>query len=380
MNKSFPAGSRNMIESILVIILLLSLMLALYDVLRVFFGVLTFALIFSVSFAGVFEWLARLLGGRRKLAAFLYTLALIAIIALPITLIISALRHHVKEAIAWMNDIKSNGLPPLPAWISGLPLVGEDISTFWKELQHSPRETITLRGEPVKMALRHILTSGAGIIGTALQFIAGIIISAFVLISGEKILAPVKAVMQHLLGRREGLSLIHATTIAIKSVSIGVMGTAFIASIISWIGLVIAGIHYSILLAALIFFLVLIQLGPLLVWVPLVVFTISQGHTGVTVFLIIYGVALLIIDGLLKPVLIAKSGGKLPFLVLFLGVIGGLAAWGFIGMFKGAIILSVSYTLFDSWLEKRSGPGLKAVTEEKKGGQPATGSDADAPQ
>ena len=360
MSKSFPGTSRSMIETILVLLLLLGLMLALYDVLKVFFGVLTFALIFSVSFAGIFERLARLIGNRRKLAACIYTLALIAIVALPIIFIISALRHHVKESIAWMNDVRTNGLPPLPAWISGLPIVGEDISTFWQQLQSSPRETIALHGEPVKVALRHILTSGAGMIGTALQFIAGIIISAFFLVSGEKMLTPIKIVMQHLLGKREGLSLVLATTQAIKSVSVGVMGTAFIASVISWIGLVIAGVHYAVLLSALIFFLVLIQLGPLLVWVPLVIWTASQGHTGMTIFLIIYGIVLLIIDALLKPVLIAKSGGRMPFLVLFLGVIGGLAAWGFTGMFKGAIILSVFYTLFDSWLEKRNGPNLTA--------------------
>ena len=69
----------------------------------------------------------------------------------------------------------------------------------------------------------------------------------------------------------------------------------------------------------------------------------------------VYGIILLIIDGLLKPLLIAKSG-RMPFLVLFLGVIGGLAAWGFTGMFKGAIILSVFYTLFNSWLERRTTP------------------------
>ncbi len=158
--------------------------------------------------------------------------------------------------------------------------------------------------------------------------------------------------MQHLLGKRDGLSLLKATSQAIKSVSIGVMGTAFIASIISWLGLLIAGVHYAVLLAAVIFFLVLIQLGPLLVWVPLVIWTASQGQTGMTIFLIIYGIALLAIDAVLKPILLAKSGGKMPFLVLFLGVVGGLAAWGFTGMFKGAIILSVFYTLFNSWLEK----------------------------
>jgi len=137
------------------------------------------------------------------------------------------------------------------------------------------------------------------------------------------------------------------------------MGTAFIASVIAWIGLWIAGIQYSLVLAGLIFFLVLIQLGPLIVWIPLVIWAAVQGHTGVTIFLIIYGAGLLLIDGLLKPILIARSGGKIPFLVLFLGVIGGLAAWGFTGMFKGAIILSVFYTFFTSWVENKNAPAAQ---------------------
>lgn len=349
-------GSRNIIETILVLLLLLSLMLALYDVLKIFFGVLTFALIFSVSFAGPFEKLTILLKRRRKLAAVIYSVILLAIIALPFIFIISALRGHIKEAIGWVNDMKRNGVPSLPPWVHGLPLIGGDIEAFWDQLQKSPKATIGHHGEQLKMALRHILAGGAGMLGMILQFITGIIISAFFLVSGEKMLSPVKSAMQHLLGRRDGLTLLRATTQAIRGVSIGVMGTAFIAAFISWIGLAIAGIPLSLVLAALIFFLVLIQVGPLLVWIPVVIWTAMQGHTGITVFLIIYGIVLLIIDAFLKPILIAKSGGKIPFLVLFIGVIGGLAAWGFTGMFKGAIILAITHTVFNSWLEKKTAP------------------------
>lgn len=366
MSKYIQSGSRNVIESILVLLLLLSLMLALYDVLKVFFGVLTFALIFSVSFAGPFEWMVRRLKNRRGLAAVLYSIILMAIIALPLIYLISTLRSHVKEAISWLGEIKSNGLPPLPTWISGLPVVGDEISSFWMQLQDSPKDAIAPHEEQVKLALRHILSSGAGMIGTILQVFTGVFISAFFLASGDKILNPVKTTMQHLLGKRDGLSLLRATTQAIKGVSIGVIGTAFIASVISWIGLTIAHIPFALFLAALVFFLVLIQLGPLLVWIPLVIWTASQGHTGTMVFLIIYGIVLLIIDGILKPILIAKSGGKLPFLVMFLGVIGGLAAWGFTGMFKGAIIVAVFYTLFNSWLDKKNAPPEAAQDAAQK--------------
>lgn len=374
MDKYLQGGSRNTIETILVLLLLLALMWALYDVLRVFFGVLTFALIFSVSFAGPFERLVRLLGRRRKVSAVIYSILLLAIVALPFIYIISALRSHVKDAILLIGQIREHGLPPLPRWIAGLPFVGEEVATFWQQLQDSPKDAIAVHGEQLRIALRGILSSGAGMIGTTFQCITGIVISAFFLASGEKVLDPIKSALSGLLGKRDGLSLLRATTQAIKSVSIGVMGTAFIASVLSWIGLTIAGVGFALMLSALVFFLVLIQLGPLFVWVPLVIWAASQGHTGMTIFLIIYGIGLLVVDALLKPLLIAASGGKMPFLVLFIGVIGGLAAWGFTGMFKGAIILSVFYTLFTSWLE-RKGDGSTgsriAPTATRKGGPPA---------
>jgi len=355
MDKFTQKDQRNVIETVLVLLALLTLMFALYSVLKIFLGVLTFALIFSVSFGGAFEWLTRFVGNRRRLAAVIYSLLLIAVIAIPIVYIIGTIRGHVREAIYWIGQIKANGLPPLPGWISGMPIAGEEIASFWRQLQDSPKDVLAHHENQVRMALRHILTGGMGAIGTVVQFILAIIISAFFLVSGDKILNPIKLTAQHLLGRRDGLSLLGATIQAIKSVSIGVMGTALIASIISWIGLAIAGISFSLILASIIFFLVLIQLGPLLVWIPVVIWSaMQQGHTGITIFLIIYGIALLIIDAFLKPILIARSGGRVPFLVLFLGVVGGLAAWGFIGMFLGAIILAVFFTVFNSWLKKRN--------------------------
>lgn len=353
MNHLRPA-SKNMIESILVLLLLLALLLALYDVLRLFFGVLTFALIFSVSFHHLFERMVIWLKGRRKLAATLYAVALVAIIALPVTYFIAALSGHIREAIHWIGNVKENGLPELPDWLVNMPYIGSDVTDFWEHLQESPRETLStnIHEQQVRMVLHHVISSGAGILGAAGQLIIGIIISAFFLVGGEKAVKPIRATAQHLLGHKDGASLLNATTMAIKGVSIGVMGTAFITGIVAFIGLKIAGIPFALGLAALVFFLVVIQIGPLVVWIPLIIWMGVQGHTGMTLFLIIYGAAMLIGEAILKPLLIARSG-KLPFLVLFLGVIGGMAAWGFTGMFKGAIIVAVFYTVFTSWLERK---------------------------
>jgi predicted PurR-regulated permease PerM len=187
--------------------------------------------------------------------------------------------------------------------------------------------------------------------------VLGIIISAVFLNSGTKILNPIYAVMKRMVGEHDGPALVDASGRAVKGVAIGVMGTAFIAGIAAWIGFTIAGISIAAGLAAITFFFVVIQIGPLLVFLPVCIWLGMQGETGMAVFMTIYGIVVLMgIDNVLKPILIAKSG-KLPILVLFLGVIGGMAAWGFTGMFKGAIILAVFYTLFNSWLKPKTETG-----------------------
>src|SRR5258708_35440178 len=183
MNKYLQAGpgSRSMIETILVLFLLVSLMWALYDVLRVFVGVLTFALIFSVSFAAPFENVVRFLKGGGRLAAFIYSVLLLAIIATPFVFIISAFKNHLREAINVLNEIKTNGLPPLPAWLPRLPLVGEDIAAFWAQLQNSPKETVALHGQQIRIALGHVLTGGGSGADTVPPVLYGITLSVFFL-------------------------------------------------------------------------------------------------------------------------------------------------------------------------------------------------------
>lgn len=347
---------RDFIERILVLILFLALLLTLFDVLKVFFGILTFGLIFSVSFYRVFEKLTKLAKGKKSIATIIYIIILIALLLIPFIFFISSLTRHIKDIIEFVTRLKNNDVPDLPIAVTGLPLIGDSISTFWDNLQKSPKETIITHEHQIKNVLHHIVTSGMGVVGTGIQFILGIIISAMILVKSDTILRHIRLVAQHLFGVTDGLLLLDTATQAIRSVSLGVMGTAFIAGIVGWIGLTIAHIPFAIGLSALIFFLVMLQIGPLFVWVPVVIWAALTGHTGITIFLIVYGIILLLLDALLKPIFIAKSGGKYPFWVIFIGVIGGLSAWGFTGMFKGAIIMSVFYTVFTSWLERKKLP------------------------
>src|SRR5678810_798145 len=119
MNTFNTDQRRNSVETALVVLLLLILLSTLYTVLSVFLGVFTYAIILAVAIHPLFEKLVRLLGGRRKLAAFIYALLLIAIVALPYIFLINELASHIQGAGQWVADAKDKGLPPLPEWITG---------------------------------------------------------------------------------------------------------------------------------------------------------------------------------------------------------------------------------------------------------------------
>ena len=345
-------NSRRFFEPVMGFLLLLLLLFGLYSVLNVFFGVFTYAIIFSVSFFSTFEWLCRKLNNKRKLAAAIYAIILLGILAVPFTYLISELINYVNITADWIENAKVNGYPPLPEKLTTLPVVGKDIQEFWSAVQADPENTRAMYEKQIQSLLQQLIASGKGVIGTTLEFVVGIIISSLLLAQGEKILDPIILTAKRITGEENGPALINASGRAIKGVAVGVMGTAFIEALFAWIGFAITGSSLAVGLAALVFLFALIQLGPLLVVAPAAIWFALQGETGWAIFIGIYGLVVLVgIDNVLKPILIGRSG-KLPVLVLFLGVIGGMVAWGFTGMFKGAIILALFYTIFRNWSAK----------------------------
>src|SRR6185436_4888634 len=131
--------------------------------------------------------------------------------------------------------------PPLPGWVTGLPVVGENISNSWTKLQNDPA-TIQLYEPKITAVLTRLLSGGLGIVGAVLELILGVIISAIFLSSGTKMLNPIYDLMKKLVGEHDGPALVDASGRAVKGVAVGVMGTAFIAAIAAWIGFTIAGI------------------------------------------------------------------------------------------------------------------------------------------
>jgi predicted PurR-regulated permease PerM len=360
-----PEVKRQSIETAMSFMLLLVLLYAFYNSISIFLGVFTFAIIFSVSFYSLFEKIVGRFGGKRKLAAFFYGLLLVAIIALPFIYGASILGKGIYAAQEFIAAVKNHHIPALPGYISDIPYAGPKITKFWLQLEANPEATISTYEPQIRNFLQRLLSGGAGIAGTGLELIIGIIISAIFLYNGASMVRPLELILSRLAGQNGSERIINATGRAIKGVAVGVMGTGLIAGFAAWIGYRIAGFDIAPILAVITFFLVVIQVGPILVLIPAIAWLATQGHTGSAIFLSIYGLVVLVgIDNVLKPILIGRSG-KLPILVLFLGVIGGMTAWGFTGMFKGAIIMAVCYTLFQSWFNIQNN-GTVPVKAEKE--------------
>ncbi len=353
---------RNPIEYALILLMFLAIIFATYNTLSAFFGIFIFALIFAVSFSSLFELFSKSIGGKRKLAAIIYALVLLTIVALPFVYIINAIGEYAHKTQVLVAGIKNHDVPPLPEWLGGLPYVGEKISAAWVALEKDPETTLSLYEPQIKGFLHKLLAAGGGILTTGLELIVGIIISAVLLFMGDKAFKPLQIFFTKLLGSVNGNALLDASGKAINGVAIGVLGTALIEAAIAWIGFTIAGIPAASGLAAVMFMFAVVQLGPLPVQIPVIIWLASKGENGWAIFMGIWLVILFVVDNVIKPILIGKSG-KLPVLVLFFGVIGGMSAWGFTGMFKGAVMLALMYTIFRAWTYGPS--ALEPKTAEK---------------
>jgi predicted PurR-regulated permease PerM len=139
----------------------------------------------------------------------------------------------------------------------------------------------------------------------------------------------------------------------IKSVVYGIIGTAIAQGILAGLGFWVAGIPFAFLLGLLTFLLALIPAGPPFIWVPAAIYLFYKGQIAWGVFMAIWGFFVISgVDNVLKPYLISR-GSNLPFMLVFLGVLGGVIAFGFIGIFLGPTLLAVGYALMDEWSEDK---------------------------
>jgi predicted PurR-regulated permease PerM len=303
------------------------------------------------------------LGDRRSLATLVMTLMVLLVFVVPFIAAISLIAERTDDALALARGLAEKPLPALPAWLSGLPLVGVHIADAWQQLSSTGAPELARKLEPYAQDITGWLVAEAASLG--LLFIQGLLIavlSAILYSNGEGWAGWMTAFGRRLAGEQGGNAVVLAGR-AIRAVALGVVLTALIQSVLGGIGLAFAGVPFPGALTALMFVLCIAQIGPLLVMVGATAWLFSHGESGWGSAMLAWTIVVSILDNFLRPFLI-RRGADLPLLLIFAGVIGGLLSFGVIGLFIGPVVLAVTYTLLDSWVAV---PSAEASPERRNG-------------
>jgi len=318
-----------------------------FQILTPFLGPVLWALLISVVLNPIYQKLAAKMGGRKKLSATLITLVMLAFIILPSYLFFNSLIEGVREIGTQMTNNEFT-VPPPTEKVKGWPLIGKKTYDVWKLSSENIDEAMRQYEDQIASLGRTILSSILGTGKGVLQFVLSVIIAGVLLTYSEKGGAFVKKFFQKLVGDR-GDEFAALSTNTIKNVAKGILGVAIIQTLLAGLGFAIAGIPYAGLWTLLVLVLAIVQLPSTIVFIPIIIYMYSIMPGWAATLWAIYFVAVGLSDNVLKPILLGK-GASVPMLVVFLGAIGGFMAFGFIGLFVGAIVLSLGYKLFEAWV------------------------------
>jgi predicted PurR-regulated permease PerM len=321
--------------------------------LRPFLGATIWAAMLVVTTWPAMLWVQARVGNRRSLAVLAMVLVLLLLFVLPLTMAITTIASQADVMVGWVKSLASHGLPQLPDWVTALPLVGPKLADVWNELLSSGVAGLEAKVAPHARDVTAWLFTQAGVVGAlTLQFLLTVVLAGVMYAQGETAARKLRLFGRRLGGERGEDAVVIAGK-SIRGVALGVGVTAIVQAVIGGIGLAIAGVPFAALLTAVMFMLCIVQLGPLAVLAPATIWVFSSGSTGWGVFMLVWTAVVGIMDNFLRPVLI-KRGADLPLLLIFAGVIGGLIGFGLVGIFVGPVMLAVSYTLIDAWIETPS--------------------------
>lgn len=333
---------------ILATLAILGLMLASLWIISPFFTAIVWATMIVVACWPLMLRVQGLLRGRRGLAVLAMTLLMLAVFIVPVALAANTIVDNVGTLVRWGKMAATFEVPPAPAWVAALPLIGARIADFWNGLHEAGVSSLVQRLAPYAGKGAQIVAEQAGNIGMLIvHFLLTVVIAAVMFAQGEEGALRVLALARRVGGER-GEEAVRLAAAAIRGVAISVVGTALVQTLLTGIGLAIAGVPFAGLLTAAALILCVAQVGPGLVLVPAVIWLYWSGETGWGTFLLIWSAVAMTVDNFVRPVLV-RFGADLPLLLIFAGVLGGMLSMGLVGLFVGPVVLAVTWRLFEAW-------------------------------
>ena len=297
----------------------------------------------------------RRLWDRRWLAVTVMTVALLVVFIAPFWLAVATITQNFDRIVSWWTALSSFKLPPPPDWLHDIPLFGELTVSLWLRLQTSAIADLVAKAAPYAGGAAGWFVGVLGGFGIAIvQLLLTMIIAAVLYAGGDRAEMVAERFGHRLAGAR-GRESVRLAGQAIRSVALGIVVTALVQSLLAGGGLAVAGVPLPGVLTAVTFLLCVAQLGPGLVLIPAIVWLYWSGHPGWGTFLLVWTIIVMSLDNIVRPLLMRK-GVHLPLVLLLAGVIGGLIAFGLVGIFLGPVVLAVAYTLLQAWLEEDPNP------------------------
>lgn len=344
---------RELTRTFLGAIFLGALIVASLWILRPFLAAAIWASMIVVATWPAMLWLEARLWRRRALAVAAMTVTLVLVFVVPLALAVGTIVSNADEIVVWLKSLAAFRMPTPPDWIARLPFVGAKVVLAWEQAAASGVEGLLARLMPYAGDATKWFVAEAGNVGFLfVQFLLTLVLAALMYARGEAAALEVARFGGRLAGER-GEHAVQLAGQAIRSVALGVVVTAVVQSGLGGAGLAIASVPFAGLLTAVMLFLCIAQIGPSPVLVPAVIWLYWSGETAWGTFLLVWSLIVVTMDGVLRPMLIQR-GANLPLLLIFAGVIGGLLAFGLVGIFVGPVVLAVAYTLLKAWVNDRS--------------------------
>lgn len=332
---------------------LLVLLIWCYDIVAPFVQIVAWAMIIAVAIYPAHQSLAARLGKGDKLPAVLLAFAGIAIIVVPAWLLADSTITSLRELAAHLEE-GSIAIPAPRDEVAGWPVIGPRVYEIWSNAASNLEATLNQFAPQLRSLGQSALAFAGSAVLTVLQFVLSIIIAAALLPSAGGGYRLTRSIATNLIGKERGAALADLSIKTIRSVFKGVLGVAFIQSILAAVGLVVMGVPAAGLWAGAVLVLAIVQLPPLLVLGPIAVWVFSVAEPLPATVFAVYAFIVSISDSFLKPMLLGR-GVDVPMLVILIGAIGGALSAGIIGLFVGAVVLALGYEILTAWVAAGAG-------------------------
>lgn len=349
MTKMNISVRQDVTRTTLIVLFIGMLIAACFWVIRPFLSAFIWATMIVVATWPLLLAIQARLWGRRRLAVAAMTLVLMLALIVPLSLAVATIIGNADEIIVRAKSLSAFTIPAPPDWLKSMPLVGPKLAENWERVATLRMTELSGWLAPYTAKLLGWFADQAGSVGMIiLQFLLTVLISMILYAKGEAAAAGVRSFARRLGGASgEEAALLAAK--AVRGVALGVGLTAIIQSVLGGIGLAVTGVPGASILTAVMLILCVAQIGPSLVLIPSIIFLYWQDGILWGTILLAWSIPVVVLDNFLRPLLI-RRGADLSLLLIFAGVIGGLIAFGIIGLFIGPVVLAVTYTLLKAWV------------------------------